>query len=252
MVFKREDWNNLIDDVNSVLQNPPSGCDPLPPLDHVGPNHRWSKADIEQVHEAIMATCDEISFNSIPDLWRQSTVDEIYEKLSEAWCDCECDLNEALFFDELVLRELEPQLFTECPYGTPPPADLEEKDNLCELLNGMQVGPPNILGRQYAVIRKRTGTSSFFYDYEIEMGRGTVDCFGRIICPSVTMTTNLRMDRYYYEMHHHPGGVITDPCFDQAALDYYDYLMTEFVAHMGKIEYILKVWTTPSLRCQEC
>ena len=94
--YKRVDWNAQIDAVNSVLENPPDGCDPIAPLPHVDPEHRWAKSDIRAMQDAIKETCPEITFNEIDPLWKQSTLDEINAKLADAWCDCECcDRNES-------------------------------------------------------------------------------------------------------------------------------------------------------------
>src|SRR5690242_2693726 len=91
MAFKRSEWNDLIDAVNEVLQNPPgeTDCNPLPALEHVGPGTIWRKSHIKQVQDALKATCDSISFNTIPDLWKQSIVDEINTAIGQAWCNCE-------------------------------------------------------------------------------------------------------------------------------------------------------------------
>lgn len=93
MPFKRDDWNALIDDVNEVITHPPADtdCEPRPALEHVGPNTIWRKSHIREVQEAIKATCSEIQFDTIPDLWQQSILDEIRNKLEQAWCDCEPD-----------------------------------------------------------------------------------------------------------------------------------------------------------------
>jgi len=93
MVYKREDWNDLLAAVNNVLENPPEETDcsdtvitPLPPVDE---NHRWSKSDIAAVHSKLLETnCDQISFSAIPDNWSQSIIDEINAALPLAWCDC--------------------------------------------------------------------------------------------------------------------------------------------------------------------
>ena len=90
-VLTRDDWNDLIRNVNDTLENPPgdSGCDPVDPLDEVEPNHIWAKSDIREVQDAIKQTCDTITFDEIPDRWEQSIIDDINDSLDDAWCDCE-------------------------------------------------------------------------------------------------------------------------------------------------------------------
>lgn len=90
-VYKRSNWNELIDRVNDVLQNPPTGtdCEPIDPVEHVGSSHIWTKRDIQGVEDAIAQTCPDISFDAIPELWQQSIIDDINAALDQAWCDCE-------------------------------------------------------------------------------------------------------------------------------------------------------------------
>ena len=89
------DWDALIDEVNDVLQNPVgAGCEPIDPLDHVGEKHRWAKSDLREMQDRIKETCPDIEFEAIPEgkvRWKQSFIDEIREKLGEAWCECEDD-----------------------------------------------------------------------------------------------------------------------------------------------------------------
>ncbi len=86
-----EAWNALIDEVNDILQNPPEGtdCEKIDELEHVGPDHKWSKTDIQEVQDKLKETCDSIDFANIPDLWKTSIIDEIKDAMdNDAWCDC--------------------------------------------------------------------------------------------------------------------------------------------------------------------
>jgi len=89
--FKRQDWNDLIAAVNDTLQNPPENtdCDPIGPIDEVDPDHIWTKSDVLEVQGALQQTCPDISFDDIPDLWKQSIIDEINDAIGQAWCNCE-------------------------------------------------------------------------------------------------------------------------------------------------------------------
>jgi hypothetical protein len=51
-------------------------------IDHVGTSHIWTKTDIQQVQDADQGHLRfDISFDDIPDLWKQSIIDDI-NKLS--------------------------------------------------------------------------------------------------------------------------------------------------------------------------
>jgi len=82
-------WEELLDQVNDELQNPPSGCDPLDPIDTPGEDHRWAKSDIREVHDKLdEMPGDCFTFEDVPDLWKISIIEDIEGQLSEAWCDC--------------------------------------------------------------------------------------------------------------------------------------------------------------------
>jgi len=89
MAYKREDWNQLIRDVNNIITSPPDGCSTLDPLEEVDENHIWSKNDIQVVQNALILTCVEIEFSDMPDKWKQSILDEIDTAMEQAWCHCE-------------------------------------------------------------------------------------------------------------------------------------------------------------------
>ena len=65
-VWIRAAWNQLIRDVNQILQNPPSGATAIAPIAEVAVGHRWSKADIQAVQNALKQTCSTITFDAIP------------------------------------------------------------------------------------------------------------------------------------------------------------------------------------------
>lgn len=83
-------WQELLDQVNNVLQNPPAGCDPIDTIDGPDPEHKWSKEDITEVHDTLNTmpgNC--FTFQEIPDKWKVSIIEDIEDQLSNAWCDCE-------------------------------------------------------------------------------------------------------------------------------------------------------------------
>jgi hypothetical protein len=157
MAFKRSDWNDLVRSVNEILQNPPpdTDCDPLPALEEVGEKHRWSKADIQAMQDALKATCPDISFSPIPQLWKQSILDEINEAIGQAWCNCEDD-NDCT--PEKIASEHGMEFFL---YNNGPPRVISSclgNDTpdipLSSFINGMQVGQPNIYDRVWRVQRR--------------------------------------------------------------------------------------------------
>lgn len=90
--YRREDdWNKLVMDTNEILQNPPADtdCDPIPEIDLAEENHIWTKADIQEVRDALSQTCPDISFSTELNLWEPDPIDEIEIEMDKAWCDCE-------------------------------------------------------------------------------------------------------------------------------------------------------------------
>lgn len=182
-VFKRSDWNGLIDQVNNVITNPPpdTDCQPQTAIEHVGPNTIWKKSHIREVQEAIKATCDEIEFDPIPDKWKQSIVDEIQDKLGQAWCNCEdddddepCDPEIGQAEDGLtyVIRELPWTVQSNCFGQTG-----DESTPVCDLIGGMQVASPGFTGRFWRLERHRSNTQNVNV-----IANGQIDCDGVVVC----------------------------------------------------------------------
>lgn len=154
MAFKRSDWNDLIDSVNSVITNPPSGCTARPPIEHVGPSTIWRKSHVRQLQDAISATCNSIVFDAIPDLWKQSIVDEIRSKLTQAWCNSsDCgpeDVAAARAEHGLMMLVLSviPGVYSNCN-GNPAAPDT----TACALVNGLPLAMPGFSGREWRLKR---------------------------------------------------------------------------------------------------
>lgn len=89
MAFKREDWNELIRRINDLAQNPDSGCDPVEPLEEVGPNHKWSKSDIQATRDKLLEICADNEFAAMPAKWTQSIIEEINVAIEAGWCGCD-------------------------------------------------------------------------------------------------------------------------------------------------------------------
>lgn len=181
--FKREDWNEVIRDVNEVLENPPedSDCDPIEPLEEVEPEHRWAKSDIRAVQDKIKETCPEITFAEIPDLWKQEILDEIYEKLEEAWCDCDCAAESEHGTQFTIMTAPPPRVTSNCLGDVFVPAPV------CNLIHGMQVGVPGICNRQWRLLIKRV-----YNDGHMDQStllNGSINCDGTVQC-----TSSLQMD----------------------------------------------------------
>lgn len=173
MVYKREDWNSLIQEVNEILQDPPDGCDPIDPLDEVPPMHRWAKSDIRDVQDKLKETCEDITFDDIPDLWKQSIIDEIESKYEETWCDCECETDEAdaehgtVFF----IRSNPSTVVSPCLGND---GDIP----ICDLIEGMQIALAGYNNRRWIFRFQRIGKDAF----PRTITTGDVDCDGKVVC----------------------------------------------------------------------
>jgi hypothetical protein len=169
MAYTREDWNSLIRRVNDVLQNPPqdTDCEPIEPLEEVGPDHIWTKTDIQNLQNKLKETCEEISFSDIPDLWKQSIIDEIENALGQAWCGCDDECTEEKLapvraLDGLIMPVLTaPSIFIDkvCEPGVIPTTTIKD------LINGIQLIPE--------------GFDGAFWRLEVNAGTANVMQWGR-------------------------------------------------------------------------
>ena len=74
---------NIIRQINDLAENPPDGCESVDTLEEVEAPHKWSKDDIQQVQDKLTEICKDNSFSDIPDLWKQDTIDEINDAISQ-------------------------------------------------------------------------------------------------------------------------------------------------------------------------
>lgn len=108
-------WNEIIGKVNDLCENPPDGCDPIPGLEEVDPDHIWTKIDIIEVQDKLKEICDDIEFTDLGELWTSTIIDEIVEALDVGWCNCE-ESDFGVWADEFF--EATPLSTCECCYPT--------------------------------------------------------------------------------------------------------------------------------------
>jgi hypothetical protein len=92
-VYTRNDWNQVLADVNYLCNNPPPDCTGVTPLPLVGEKHRWSVADIQSVRNKLLEICPDNSFTVELRKWKQAILDEIGAAIVNGWCKC-CDPND--------------------------------------------------------------------------------------------------------------------------------------------------------------
>jgi len=88
-VWTRADWNDIIQRINDLAQDPDAGCDPVATLPEVDPEHIWTNTDIQQVRDKLTEICDENLFSAELRLWAQEIIDEIEAAIANGWCGCE-------------------------------------------------------------------------------------------------------------------------------------------------------------------
>lgn len=155
--WKLTDWNDIIQRVNDLSQNPDSGCDALEPLEEVTDPHRWSVMDIETVRDRLLEICKDNEFSAETVKWKQDIVDEINAAIATGWCDC-CDLSEdghgvtievyhgtPVDAISIYAPNMPPICTPGCIEETPPFAQIP----LASIINGLQVAPPGYRGRPW-------------------------------------------------------------------------------------------------------
>jgi hypothetical protein len=87
-----DDWNALIKKINEKCEKPPENgsCKPLPPLEEAGPDHIWTKKDVETVRDKLKELCKDVKFEAPLEKWILKIHEELEKELEKAWCDCEC------------------------------------------------------------------------------------------------------------------------------------------------------------------
>jgi len=87
--WTRDDWNDIIQRVNDLAQDPDDGCDPLEPLEEVGTDHVWTRDDVIQVQDKLTEICEDNTWSAELRLWAQEIIDEIEAAIANGWCGCE-------------------------------------------------------------------------------------------------------------------------------------------------------------------
>lgn len=90
--YSIKNWNDLIEDVNEILENPPYesvDCPPVDPIELVEDPHIWTVQDVEEMRDKLKETCPDIEFEEELEVWKKDIIDEIVEEMDKAWCDCE-------------------------------------------------------------------------------------------------------------------------------------------------------------------
>jgi len=87
-VFTRQEWNNLVQSVNSLAGSPPNGCNSAPTLSEVPEKHRWSVAGVQAMRDTLRAICGDNTFSADLTKWNQAILTELYAAVSRGWCGC--------------------------------------------------------------------------------------------------------------------------------------------------------------------
>jgi hypothetical protein len=88
-IWTRAKWNDIIQRINSLSQNPPQGCSALPLLDIATEGHKWSVTDIAAVRNRLLAICPDNAFSAELVKWKQDIIDEIETAIAAGWCGCQ-------------------------------------------------------------------------------------------------------------------------------------------------------------------
>lgn len=89
--YSRQEWNDLVAQINDLAQNPDNGCDPTGTLNVVDECHRLAKDDITAAQNILMQICDENSFSDVSDFWKVSDIQELEDAAGNGWCNCDED-----------------------------------------------------------------------------------------------------------------------------------------------------------------
>ena len=89
-IYRREDWNGIIDRVNALASNPETGCTAVDTIPNVNPVHVWTIEDVETVRSKLTEICSDNTFSAELKLWKQDVIDEIIDALDAGWCNCQC------------------------------------------------------------------------------------------------------------------------------------------------------------------
>ena len=83
-------WNEIIQEVNELAENPDEGCDSLETLEEVEEDYIWNKKDVVEVQDKLMEICPDNEFTELLDNqpWTSVIIDEIITAIEIGWCEC--------------------------------------------------------------------------------------------------------------------------------------------------------------------
>lgn len=93
-IMSKKKWKKIIDDINALIDDPPTGCDASPKLDKIekGVPVRWSRKMVKEVQDKLKQICDENEFDEVkPRRWSQKMIDDIRDAVEKGWCGCDED-----------------------------------------------------------------------------------------------------------------------------------------------------------------
>jgi len=108
--YSIENWNKLVQDVNEILENPPDSddpkCQPIDPLKEPSNPHVWTTKDVTDMQDKLKKTCPDIEFEvGTPAwvlehqwMWSPEIIDELVERMQQAWCQCDEGLDCGQFY----------------------------------------------------------------------------------------------------------------------------------------------------------
>ena len=89
-------WNEIIQEVNVLAENPDEGCNPVGTLEEVEEDYIWNKKDIKKVQDKLIEICPDNEFTELNGLWTSVIIDEIIDAIEIGWCECMEPIEELL------------------------------------------------------------------------------------------------------------------------------------------------------------
>jgi len=192
VVYTRDDWNDIIQQVNDLAVNPDEGCDPVATLPEVDPDHIWTKDDITQVRDKLTEICSDNTFSAELRLWAQEIIDEINDAIAQGWCDCEvCELCEFGYEQSWNLLFAIPCRGDWLDPNYPYCSGYCHRMNWAPSINGIPVGSTGYNNRYWMVCRYNIYTGERAWSDPFPDGTsGLISCEGNIVA---TMDTSGRL-----------------------------------------------------------
>jgi hypothetical protein len=88
-VLTFNEWLALVNEINDLALNPPSGCDPVDPMPVPVSPEKWNITDVTLARNKLMELCGGNEFLAPSIKWNQELVNEIsYSIFNVGWCGC--------------------------------------------------------------------------------------------------------------------------------------------------------------------